>query len=480
MRLVLLLSLLLSSAHSFFWSKKSDDGLGGSGNDKSMTIAVLNNGEWENGQSLELSKADCASKADLGTLVCPRVGASSDCALFSVLATRVTSCSDLKNGDSVMIVPNGRLFMWPSYEVGHKTAIRHIGMPAGKPIVLETLSLRPRVFRLQDFFTEKEAEYLIEHALSITDDALRLKRSSTGATGYTVDNMRTSEGAFDTNSEIALNIKKRSFDLLGIFPYDESFADGIQILRYNLTTAYVAHMDWIEPTTLNNDHDWESAGDGTNRYATILLYLSDVADGGETVFTQAKPIGADAKIISKKQALEETTAYLEEKNLTHLFPAGTWQRNMISECRSRMAIKAKKAEAILFYSQFPDGRVDRLSLHGGCPVLEGTKWAANLWVWNGPRNGYLQKNPKTGKMEKPAVTSVSASFETEIDVGAELCWGDQVWETLTSKKPIKVNTYAGHEWNVKLDGKIILKWNIEGDRATQRFVLSASDIPAEI
>ena len=34
------------------------------------------------------------------------------------------------------------------------------------------------------------------------------------------------------------------------------------------------------------------------------------------------------------------------------------------------------------------GRVDDMALHGGCPVIEGTKWAANLWVWNGPRYGY--------------------------------------------------------------------------------------------
>ena len=25
-----------------------------------------------------------------------------------------------------------------------------------------------------------------------------------------------------------------------------------------------------------------------------------------------------------------------------------------------------------------------LSLHGGCPVEEGVKWAANKWVWNAP------------------------------------------------------------------------------------------------
>jgi hypothetical protein len=35
--------------------------------------------------------------------------------------------------------------------------------------------------------------------------------------------------------------------------------------------------DYIEAET--NDHDWDSAGDGTNRFATILLYMSDVEDG---------------------------------------------------------------------------------------------------------------------------------------------------------------------------------------------------------
>ena len=122
---------------------------------------------------------------------------------------------------------------------------------------------------------------------------------------------RTSEGAFDTRSEVAMAIKKRTFDLLGIFPYDESFADGLQarnlrvpygrmcvcvcvcvcvcileggesvaqpqqsehiivffyflyfmsskVLRYNQTAAYISHMDWIEPTP-ETDHDWESAG----------------------------------------------------------------------------------------------------------------------------------------------------------------------------------------------------------------------------
>ena len=23
-----------------------------------------------------------------------------------------------------------------------------------------------------------------------------------------------------------------------------------------------------------------------------------------------------------------------------------------------------------------------MATHGGCPILDGQKWAANLWVWN--------------------------------------------------------------------------------------------------
>lgn len=60
--------------------------------------------------------------------------------------------------------------------VGYRTEIQHIEMPTGKPIVLETLSLQPRVFRLGNFFTLAEANFLIENALTITEESYRLKR----------------------------------------------------------------------------------------------------------------------------------------------------------------------------------------------------------------------------------------------------------------------------------------------------------------
>jgi len=112
-------------------------------------------------------------------------------------------------------------------------------------MALETLSEAPRVFRVHNFFSADEADFLIDYALKITDEPLMLKRSSTGANGYTVNEIRTSENAFDSESHIAISMRKRAFSLLGI-PFDEELADGLQVLRYNQSTAYIAHLDWIE------------------------------------------------------------------------------------------------------------------------------------------------------------------------------------------------------------------------------------------
>ena len=44
---------------------------------------------------------------------------------------------------------------------------------------------------------------------------MKLKRSSTGATGYTVNPQRTSEGGFDTRSPHAIKLKTQCFNMLG-------------------------------------------------------------------------------------------------------------------------------------------------------------------------------------------------------------------------------------------------------------------------
>jgi hypothetical protein len=40
-------------------------------------------------------------------------------------------------------------------------------MPADVPIVLETLSVEPRIFKLKHFFTEEEADAMVTSALEL-------------------------------------------------------------------------------------------------------------------------------------------------------------------------------------------------------------------------------------------------------------------------------------------------------------------------
>ncbi|CAM9284751.1 unnamed protein product [Heterosigma akashiwo] len=78
------------------------------------------------------------------------------------------------------MVPKGRIFMWPTVEVGRRVEVTHLeDAPNGQPIVVETLSTSPRVFRLHNLFTHEEADAFIENALSITDEVFKLKRSRT-------------------------------------------------------------------------------------------------------------------------------------------------------------------------------------------------------------------------------------------------------------------------------------------------------------
>ena len=226
------------------------------------------------------------------------------------------------------------------------------------------------MFEIEGFFVESEADDIVHRAKMETSESHRLKRSSTGADGYNINPTRTSENAFDTHSKSAVDLKKRCFDVLGMRPYQENMADGLQVLRYNVTTAYIGHLDWIDPSP-SVDHDFVTSGKGSNRYATILLYMTDMVkeEGGETVWVKAPPIDP-SNAPSQEDAI---SGIRDDANLSKLFEEGSWQEKMVAQCRSSLSVTPRRAKSVLFYSQLPDGTVDRASEHGGCPVLTDKK-----------------------------------------------------------------------------------------------------------
>jgi len=238
-------------------------------------------------------------------------------------------------------------------------------------------------------------------------------------------------------------------------------------------------MDYLDGKGGEN-YDYDTAGVGGNRFATILLYLSDVGDedGGETMFQHAWPVGTSEE--TKNIPLKETIRELREAGETTFLKPGSWEETMLGYCRTRLAIKPKESRAVLFYSQHPNGEEDKSSFHGACPVLNGTKWAANLWVWSGPRPEFPNAPKRWPDKPAPSQTTqfkqIYGEFrntgkDPRFTADTKLYYDeDGFFGNLgPNDPPIGVNTYVTHRWNIKVNGKTLKTFEITKDDDVQIF-----------
>jgi len=97
---------------------------------------------------------------------------------------------------------------------------------------------------------------------------------------------------------------------------------------------YDAHHDYFDKELYQNDEhtlkNFIQYG-RRNRMITVFWYLSDVEEGGETIFPRA---------------------------------GGKPPPSNMSQCEEGLKVKPKRGKVIIFYSLKPDGSLDPLSLHG--------------------------------------------------------------------------------------------------------------------
>ncbi|XP_058000021.1 prolyl 4-hydroxylase 1 isoform X3 [Hevea brasiliensis] len=151
--------------------------------------------------------------------------------------------------------------------------------------------------------------------------------------------VRTSSGMFLSSEEkkrpMIQAIEKR-ISVYSQVPIENG--ELIQVLRYEKSQFYKPHHDYFSDTF--------NLKRGGQRVATMLMYLSDNVEGGETYFPMA----------------------------------GSGECNCGGKVVKGLSVKPIKGDAVLFWSMGLDGQSDPNSLHGGCEVLSGEKWSATKWM----------------------------------------------------------------------------------------------------
>lgn len=103
-----------------------------------------------------------------------------------------------------------------------------------------------------------------------------------------------------------------------------------QVLHYAVGQTFDWHVDWLDPSTPGYAADLAARG---QRIATLLVFLNDDFEGGETAF--------------------------EAGGLRH---------------------RGRKGDALLWANTLPDGSIDRRTRHAGLPPTKGEKWVLSQWL----------------------------------------------------------------------------------------------------
>jgi len=227
-----------------------------------------------------------------------------------------------------------------------ETTMKENAELASRKAWIEVLSWKePRALVYHNLLSEAE----VEHLKSLVKANMRpsmVVDSETGKSKY--DSIRTSDNGYLRRGQDAVvrGIEEK-IAKFAMIPVENG--EDIQVLSYKNGQRYDAHHDIGDLKTASGK---ALAAEGGQRVATALMYLSDVDDGGETVFPLTEWPQGDKRAYQK------------------------W-----SECGSMgVAVKPHKGDVLLFYSVDMLGNIDEYSMHAACPVTKGHKWTATKWI----------------------------------------------------------------------------------------------------
>ena len=161
-----------------------------------------------------------------------------------------------------------------------------------------------------------------------------------------VDSVRTSYGMF--LSRLQDDTVRLVEERIAAWTHlNVSHQEDMQVLRYGPGQEYKAHYDSVME-------------ENSPRVATVLLYLTDVEEGGETVF----PLGTGLD--------------------TGVGEHGRGGDPARRHAQQGIVVRPKKGDALLFWSFDHRLQEDSAALHAGAPVVKGVKWTGTVWIHTRP------------------------------------------------------------------------------------------------
>jgi len=209
------------------------------------------------------------------------------------------------------------------------SAANSVATPDRRVDILFTLK-SPRIVVVGNLLSDDECDALVAY----TEE--RLQRSPVVAEGdgeSRVHQHRTSRGAMLQRAETEL-VARIEARLAALTAWPAEHGEGLQVLRYEKGNEYRPHYDWFDPALAGPRRHMERGG---QRNATIVMYLSEVEQGGATSFPE---LG--------------------------------------------MQVQPKKGGAVFFANTDGYGAPDRQTLHAGEPVVKGVKFIATKWLRERP------------------------------------------------------------------------------------------------
>ncbi len=143
---------------------------------------------------------------------------------------------------------------------------------------IERVSWRPHAEVYRGFLTREECDHLKALATPSLGRSTVVDASNGGSVP---SDIRTSSGMFLLRGEddVVASIERRIASWTHV---PESHGEGFQVLRYEFGQEYRPHFDYFQ------DEFNQKREKGGQRVATVLMYLTDVEEGGETIFPDAE------------------------------------------------------------------------------------------------------------------------------------------------------------------------------------------------